>query len=173
MGQEQTTGFYVCRLNYFLGRPMRHGGWFPDWQLRLFKKGAALFNGRIIHEGMEMRALQPPAGRLEGLLHHQSYPALSDYVQRMNHYTTLQARERMDRKGARPRQALLRLVLQPPLTFFKMAVLKGGWLDGGHGWLLAFLSASSDFWKNAKWWYLSWRALGGEDGQPWVLKSGG
>ncbi len=145
----------VNRLAYFLGAPVRHSGWHPDRHLRLFPKGWARFNGRIIHEGME--SLRPgfPIRRLDGLLRHHSYPTLSGYLERMMRYTSLQAEELLGRKGARPGQALTRLVADPPLTFLKMFLLKRGFLDGARGLVLAALSACSTLVKYAKWWDLS------------------
>lgn len=162
----------VNRLNYFLGSPLRHGGWHPDRHLRLFPKGAARFNARVVHEGME--AAQPGAvvRKLDGLLHHHSYPDLDGYMRRMNRYTSLQADELMQRKGAHPGLAVLRLLLDPAWTFFKMFGLKAGFLDGALGFNLALLSASSTFWKHAKWWQRSWRARGGREAEPWPLLPG-
>jgi (heptosyl)LPS beta-1,4-glucosyltransferase len=159
----------VNRLNYFLGTPVRHSGWSPDRHLRLFRKGEALFNARLVHEGME--AVRPGAAvrRLDGLLHHHSYPDLSGYLQRMNRYTSLQAEELLQGKGAHPAAALVRMLADPPLTFLKMFVLRRGFMDGGLGLNLALLSASSTFWKYAKWWHRSWMAKGGKPGPPWPL----
>lgn len=162
----------VNRLNYFLGEPLRHGGWHPDRHLRLFPKGRAAFNARKVHEGMEPLDPSQRVRPLDGLLHHHSYPDLSGYLARMNRYTTLQAQELYDRKGARPFSALLRLAVDPPLTFVKMYGLKRGFQDGGPGLALALLSASSTFWKYAKWWHLGWTAQGGEAGIPWPLRPG-
>jgi glycosyltransferase involved in cell wall biosynthesis len=162
----------VNRLNYFLGSPVRHGGWHPDRHLRLFPKGQAWFNGRLVHEGMEPAVKGTPVRRLEGLLHHFSYPDLSGYLARLNRYTSLQAEELYQRKGARPWAAALRLVADPPLTFLKMFVLKAGFLDGTLGLNVALLSASSTFWKYAKWWHRSWVEKGGAPGLPWPLRPG-
>jgi glycosyltransferase involved in cell wall biosynthesis len=162
----------VNRLNYFLGSPVRHGGWHPDRHLRLFKKGTAWFNNRAVHEGMEPAVPGTPVRRLEGLLHHYSYPNLSGYLARLNRYTTLQGAELFEKRGARPGMAALRLVFDPPLTFLKMFVLKAGFLDGALGFNVALLSASSTFWKYAKWWHLSWTAKGGKAGTPWPLRPG-
>jgi glycosyltransferase involved in cell wall biosynthesis len=162
----------VNRLNYFLGSPIRHGGWHPDRHLRLFPKGAARFDLRIIHEGMEPLDPGLRLRDLDGLLHHHSYPDVQGYLARLNRYTTLQAHELMLKKGSRPGLALLRLLADPPLTFLKMYVLKRGFLDGALGFNLAALSASSTFWKYAKWWLHSWRSEGGDAGTPWPLLPG-
>jgi len=158
----------LCRLNHFLGHPVRHGGWYPDWHLRLFMQGAARFNSRRVHEGMEMSDPGEPCGRLQGDLIHDSYPDLHGYFERLNRYTTLQAEELFERKGARPGLALARALFDPWFVLLKMLLLKRGFLDGGLGLKLAALSASSTFWKYAKWWHRSWEAKGGQAGVPWV-----
>ena len=162
----------VNRLNYFLGEPIRHGGWHPDRHLRLFPKGRAAFNERMVHEGMEPLDPKDRPRPLDGLLHHHSYPDLSGYLARLNRYTSLQAQELYARKGDRPAAALARLALDPPLTFLKMYGLKLGFLDGGPGLALALLSASSTFWKYAKWWHRGWTGRGGDAGVPWPLAPG-
>jgi glycosyltransferase involved in cell wall biosynthesis len=169
LSAPEKHGYALCRLNHFLGEPIRHGGWHPDWQLRLFKKGAAWFNTRPVHEGMAMAEGFGPAGRIKGDLLHDSYPSLQGYFARLNRYTTLQAEELMQKKGARPGLALLRCLLDPPWVLVKMLLFKRGFLDGRHGWVLAALSASSTFWKYAKWWHASWAACGGKAGIPWVV----
>jgi (heptosyl)LPS beta-1,4-glucosyltransferase len=162
----------VNRLNYFLGEPVRHGGWFPDRHLRLFPKGAAAFEERAVHEGMRPTGGGLSERNLDGLLHHHSYPDLAGYLARLNRYTSLQAQELYDRKGTRPATAVLRLLVDPALTFLKMYVLKLGALDGGTGLAVALLSSSSTFWKYAKWWQLGWRGQGGDAGVPWPLRPG-
>jgi glycosyltransferase involved in cell wall biosynthesis len=161
--------FEVNRLNYFLGRPIWRSGWHPDWQIRLLKKGSARFNERLVHEGMEAVG-GAPVGRVQGLLHHHSYVDLEAYLSRLNRYTSLQAQELMHKKGARPMLALARLLVDPLLTFFKMYLLKLGFLEGLRGFALAVLSASSTFWKYAKWWHASWEAKGGRAEEPWILR---
>ncbi|HTB33435.1 MAG TPA: glycosyltransferase family 2 protein [bacterium] len=162
----------VNRLNYFLGEPVRHGGWFPDRHLRLFPKGGAAFEERVVHEGMQPVGSALKVRDLDGLLHHHSYPDLSGYLARMNRYTSLQAQELYARKGRRPITAVLRLCCDPALTFLKMYVLRLGILDGGTGLVVALLSSSSTFWKYAKWWQLGWRGAGGDAGMPWPLRPG-
>ena len=168
-GKKAETAFKVNRLNYFLDRPVWRGGWHPDLQIRLFRRGAARFNDRLVHEGMEVLS-GVKVGRLKGLLHHHSYSDLTGYLSRLNHYTSLQAEELMKKKGARPGLALARLIADPPYTFFKMYLLKLGILEGRRGLALALLSASSTFWKYAKYWYTSWQVRGGQPGKPWVLR---
>jgi glycosyltransferase involved in cell wall biosynthesis len=168
-GQAGPAAYEINRLNYFLGRPMWRSGWHPDWQVRLFRKGAARFNERLVHEGMEA-AEGAEVGRATGLLHHHSYVDLESYLSRLNRYTSLQAQELLLKKGAHPGRALFRMVADPPLTFLKMYLLKLGCTEGLRGFALAALSASSTFWKYSKWWHESWKLKGGKAGKPWILR---
>jgi glycosyltransferase involved in cell wall biosynthesis len=160
------------RLNYFLGSPVRHSGWHPDRHLRLFPKGAARFDDRVVHEGMRSLDAALKVRDLDGLLHHHSYDDVQSYLERLNRYSTLQAQELLQRKGVRPGVALLRMLADPPLTFVKMFGLKRGFLDGHLGLHVALLSASASFWKYAKWWHACWTARGGKAGTPWPLLPG-
>lgn len=167
--RNDTGAFEVNRLNYFLGRPVWRSGWHPDWHIRLFKKGCAHFNERLVHEGMETPD-GVRVGKVRGLLHHHSYVDLEAYLSRLNRYTSLQAEELLQKKGEKPYLALFRLVVDPPLTFSKMYFMKLGFLEGRRGFALAALSASSTFWKYAKWWHRSWQRRGGKAGAPWILR---
>jgi (heptosyl)LPS beta-1,4-glucosyltransferase len=156
----------VNRLNFFLGKPVLHSGWNPDWHLRLFPKGEARFNERRVHEALESVRPGVAVRRLDGRLRHYSYPDLGSYLERLNRYTTLQAEELFLKRGPRPLVAGLRMFADPPLTFTKMYFLKRGFMDGATGLVLALLSAFSTFWKYAKWWERSVAALARRSGRP-------
>jgi glycosyltransferase involved in cell wall biosynthesis len=128
-------GYSICRLTYFLDKPIRHSGWFPDYVLRLFRNGRGRFNDRLVHEGVR---IDGKTGKLDGLLYHYSYRTLEDYLAKMNVYSSLNARE-MHESGKQYRP--LDLVVHPPAVFFKMYFQKAGFLDGFHGFLLAGLSS--------------------------------
>ena len=78
------TGFWISRKNEFLGRWIRHGGFWPDQKLRLFKKGVARFEERLVHE--DVKLIDGISGRLKHSLLHHSYPTLTDYIDHMNRY---------------------------------------------------------------------------------------
>lgn len=145
---EAAAGYWLSRRNYFLGRPINHCGWSPDWQLRLVRAGAALFTERPVHEALQV---QGPTGRLAGLLDHFSYRSLDDYLARLNRYTSLAAQERLDRGQ---RFSVLRLLFDPAWTWIKMFLLKAGWRDGFAGFALCALSCLNTLVRNAKLWEL-------------------
>lgn len=141
-------GYWVSRRNHFLGREIRHCGWRPDLQLRLFRAGSGRFDERPVHEALTVTGR---TARLAGALDHYSYRDLGDYLRRMNRYTSLAAGERVQRGK---RFSALRLVLDPVWTFKKMYLLRGGWRDGFPGFALCALSALNTLVKHAKHWEL-------------------
>lgn len=144
MNNAQFDGYAVNRLSYFLGKPVRRSGWFPDYVLRLFKKGRGRFSDRLVHERVELKGV---AGKLNGLLHHYSYENLDQYIEKLNVYSSLNAGE-MYKNGRK--WHLPDLIVHPAATFVKMYILKAGFLDGVNGLLLAILSSYHVFVKYVK-----------------------
>ena len=152
------AGYWVSRRNYFLGHCIAHSGWSPDWQLRLFRAGNGRFSDRQVHEALQVEGA---TGKLAGTLDHFTYATVSDYLQRLNRYTSLAAQDRLA-KGRRVSR--WRLVFDPFWTFLKMYVIKSGWRDGFPGMALAALSALNTLVKHAKHW--EWE----QDGTTALLK---
>ena len=137
-------GYLVARKNFFLGRWIKHCGWYPDHNLRLFRKERGSFVEREVHEKAtvkgEVRCLKEP-------LEHYTYRTLSDFIQRTDRYSSLAARE-MWREGRRFRRA--DLLFRPPYTFFQMYLLRAGFLEGHWGFLLSVLYSFYTFAKYSK-----------------------
>ena len=146
-------GFWIPRRNLFLGRWIKHGGFWPDPKLRLFQRGAATFEDRLVHEDARVNG---PTGRLTGTLIHHSYPALSDYLDHMNRYSSLGA----EMAAAKlPRGfSLINIVLRPLATFVYNYFFRLGFLDGHEGLLLHLYHSAYVSWKYAKAWELSRKA---------------
>jgi hypothetical protein len=125
---------------------MRHGGLYPDWQLRLFQRGRGRFVERAVHESVEVTGR---VGRLQAPLVHRSYRDLAHFVARADRYSTLAAEDWV-RSGRRARVG--DLVLRPAGRFLSMYVARGGFLDGWRGFLLAVLYAYYVFIRSAKVW---------------------
>ena len=141
-------GYRAPRRNIFWGRWIRHGGLWPDWQLRLFKRGRGRFGERAVHESV---MVDGSVGRLAAPLVHRSYRDVSDFLARTDRYATLAAEE-WARSGAPVRTS--DLVLRPAGRFLSMYVLKHGWLDGHRGFLLATLYAYYVLIRSVKAWEL-------------------
>jgi glycosyltransferase involved in cell wall biosynthesis len=128
---------------HFLGRTLRWGGMGSETHVRLFRRGSARFAGGILHEGLETRGA---VGALRGRMTHLPYRDLSDYLGKLDRYTTLAARKR---QGQGRRSHLWdHLIL--PWEFFARAVLKLGFLDGRPGLVWAGLAAFHSWLKYVK-----------------------
>jgi len=148
-------GLWIPRKNEFLGRWMKHGGFWPDPKLRLFRRGRGRFEDRAVHEDVKVegntRRIQAGA-----LLHH-SYPTISDYIEHMNRYSSLGA-EMVVAKG-KVRFSAINIVVRPIVTFIYNYFLRLGFLDGREGLLLHLNHAVYVSWKYAKAWELSRKQL--------------
>ena len=138
------TGLYVPRKNYFLGKWIRRGGWWPDYTLRIFRKASGYVESREVHEKVVVNG---PAAYLKSPLIHYTYLTLNDYMKKMDHYSTLAAEEILRQKG---RPSSCSLIINPAAVFLKMYVLRLGFKDGIHGLMLAVLYAFQTFVKYAK-----------------------
>ncbi|MGC2323282.1 MAG: glycosyltransferase family 2 protein [Terriglobales bacterium] len=144
------NGYYLPRKNYFLGRWMRHGGFYPDRKLRLFRRGQGRFADRPVHETVQ---LDGPTGTLNHALIHRAYPTLEGYIQHMNRYSSLGAEIAVAQ--GRGRFSLLNIVVNPLATFAYNYFLRLGLLDGREGLLLHLYHSAYVSWKYAKAWELA------------------
>jgi glycosyltransferase involved in cell wall biosynthesis len=145
-------GFWIARRNYFLGRWIEHGGYYPDRKLRLFAPGSARFDeNRVVHE--DAQTSQRTAVVNIGALLHHSYPTLADYIEHMNRYSSLGAE--MAVVQGRVRFSVINIVFRPLATFIYNYFFRLGFLDGREGLLLHLYHAVYVSWKYAKAWELS------------------
>lgn len=140
----RSDGYLINRLTYFLGKPVRHSGWYPDYLPRLFRKGRGRYSSNLVHETMEIDGF---IDMVDGHLLHYSYKSLDQYLDKLNEYSSLSAREMLERgRKFNP----LDLIFRPTLVFLKMYIFKAGFLDGLNGFILAVLSSYHVFVKYAK-----------------------
>jgi glycosyltransferase involved in cell wall biosynthesis len=138
------AGFKIPRKNFFCGKWIRHGGWSPNYMLRLYLKEDGSFAQREVHEQV---VVQGPVGKLKAPLEHFTYDSISDYLKRMNRYSDLSAKQYL-LEGKRVSWA--EILFRSWYTFFKMWGLQGGVLDGSKGLVLAVLYSYYTFTKYAK-----------------------
>jgi glycosyltransferase involved in cell wall biosynthesis len=141
--------YTVARRAYFLGRWIKHSGWYPGRVPRLFHKQYARFNNAAVHEGLE---LDGTPGSLTNDLLHFTDPNLYHYMAKLNRYTSLAA-EDLAKRGKR--HSLIDVLVRPPWMFVKMYIVRRGFLDGMQGLVLALLSSLYVFTKYVKLWDLS------------------
>ena len=136
----EIVGFFIPRINIFLGRPLVHAGAYPDGVIRLVKNGKARFPQKSVHEQIQ---LDGEVSWLENDLEHYDSPTLKRYLTRLNRYTDLKARELAREKVSKGIIPLLLFTVYYPLkTFCNLYFRHLGFLDGANGFLWSFFSAS-------------------------------
>lgn len=136
--------YAMPRRNRFLGRWLKHGEGYPDWNVRLLHRGHARWGSESVHEKIVTRS---PVLRLRGDLLHDSAETLEKYLDKQNRYTSLQA-ESMRAAGRRAN--VLQLVFSPSLRFIKFYLLRLGFLDGVPGLVHVTIGCMNTFNKYAK-----------------------
>jgi glycosyltransferase involved in cell wall biosynthesis len=149
---SDVRGYWIERQNKFLGRCLRHGGFWPDPKLRLFRRNSGRFENRAVHEDI---VLEGNTGRIRAFLIHHSYPTLSDYIEHMNRYSSLGAEMVVAKGKGKVRFTVINIVLRPLTTFVYNYFFRLGFLDGREGLLLHLNHAVYVSWKYAKAWELS------------------
>ena len=145
-------GYFVVRRNFFLGGEIRHGGWETNDVQRLFRRDLGRYAERDVHADVEVRDAGgnlAQSGRMRCKLDHITCApdGLNRYFQRFNRYTT-QAAERYHREGRKPH--LWSFFLHPGWEFFKMYILKLGFLDGIPGLAVCSFCAFTRFVRYVK-----------------------
>lgn len=137
-------GYWVSRKNFYRDQWVRHSGWWPDRVVRLFRKNCGRFSDRLVHECVEING---HLGVLKGCLEHHSYSCASDFLRKVDSYSSLGAQVMMQ-QGKSP--TILIAVIKSLAAFFKTLVLKGGILDGQVGVLIAYSNATGVFYRCVK-----------------------
>ncbi|OGG00094.1 hypothetical protein A3D78_05545 [Candidatus Gottesmanbacteria bacterium RIFCSPHIGHO2_02_FULL_39_14] len=150
--QQQVKFYRLPRKNIILGKWIKHSGWWPDHQIRFFKKGSVIWSGEIHGvpitrgEGRELAAQEDLS------LIHYHYDSLEQYLERLNRYTTIQAKELF----LKNKKAELSMMFSYPVNeFVKRFFLLEGYRDGFHGLSLALLQSFSELVVILKLWELS------------------
>jgi len=176
------AGYYLNRRVIFLGRWIRHAGWYPNWNLRLFRHQLGRYDGREVHEHV---VLDGPAGYLRNDLLHLDRRGLEAFVARHNRYSTLEAAARFKAESGAPDRARLpvsllaspvqrkrfvrervwpRVPAKPLVLFVYMYLLRRGFLDGRAGLALCVFHAFQEFMVGLK--LAELRRLSSEQARP-------
>ena len=140
------NGFYIHRINYFLGGRMNYSGLNKEYILRLIRIGSGQYRNVLVHEGLEITG---KTAHLKNEMLHYSYSDLENYFSKFNKYTSLAAR---DLKAKGRKFSLLGTLFRLPFEFLKRYVLKLGFLDGIRGFIWAVCSTFYVFVKYIKLW---------------------
>ena len=143
------AAYDVARRAFFLGKWIKHSGWYPARVTRLFNKQQISFNEKEVHEHLKMEGT---VGKFKNDLNHYTGPSIEHYFIKYNTYTSLAAKELFE-KGKKA--TVIDILLRPIFLFCKMYIFRLGFLDGLQGLILAAFSSSYVFTKYCKLWELN------------------
>ncbi|MET0278689.1 MAG: glycosyltransferase family 2 protein [Pseudorhodoplanes sp.] len=138
--------YEMPRLSSFCGKPMRHSGWYPDYVLRLFRRGKARFSDDLVHEKL---ICEGEVSRLREPLIHHPVARLEDSLSRMDRYSTARAQMIVD---SGRRVSFMTGIVRGLWTFLQTYFIRLGFLDGREGFLLAVLNAEGTYYRYMKAW---------------------
>jgi glycosyltransferase involved in cell wall biosynthesis len=137
---DEIVGYFIPRRNFLLGRPLIHGGVYPDGVIRLVRNGKAHFPQKSVHEQIQ---LDGRVAWLSGDLLHYDYPTLKQYLKLSNRYSDLMAKEMQEQGLSRNLLSFLLYTIGKPLyTFCSLYFRHLGILDGAPGFIWSFFSAA-------------------------------
>ncbi len=151
--QKDFDAYYIPRLTQYCGKWIKHGGWYPEKHIRLFRKSKAEWNSDEVHEDL---IVSGKTGSLKKNMLHYSMNTVEEHLEKVEKYSTLAA-QKMKRKGKKP--GFVKLKLAPPFKFFRDYILRLGFLDGVEGFRIAKICSHEVYLKYAK-----LKELYGQDG---------
>ncbi|ALG68044.1 glycosyltransferase family 2 protein [Beggiatoa leptomitoformis] len=148
MQNQSYSAWQLPRLSRYCGRWMRHGGWYPDYVTRLFKRGTAQFSNDLVHE--KLMVSQGKIGQLTTPLLHYSFANLEEVLQKINAYSSASAQMQF----ARGKQGGLgKAILHALWTFIRTYIIRLGFLEGREGFMLAVSNAEGTYYRYLKLYY--------------------
>ena len=141
VADSRYSGYRLNRLSWFLGQPMRHGGWYPDRIVRMARREKAHFTPIVVHEQL---LVEGEIGQLREPIIHYSYRTIDDVMRKMHQYAlaTAESRRRDGRAGG-----LFVAITRSLFSFFNAYVLRAGLFDGMRGFVAAVAKAQETFWR--------------------------
>ena len=144
MRGARADGYYCPRLSQFCGKFVHHSGWYPDYVLRLFKRGVGRFSESLVHESV---LLNGSTARLKTPLLHYSYLTTADVERKVEQYSAAAAQQMFQ---AGRRSSLAGAALSGGWAFVRTYVMRLGVLDGSAGWDIALMNARTTYLKYRK-----------------------
>jgi glycosyltransferase involved in cell wall biosynthesis len=144
MREGNADGYYCPRLSQFCGTFIHHCGWYPDYVLRLFKRGAGRFSDNLVHESV---LLTGNTAKFKSPLLHYSYLTVADVERKVEHYSNAAAQQML---AAGKRASLMSAVLSAGWAFLRTYVMRFGLLDGIAGWNISVMNARTTYLKYRK-----------------------
>lgn len=144
MRVDGVDGYFCPRLSQFCGTFIRHGGWYPDYVLRLFRRGSGRFSDSLVHESVQMNGR---SAKLKSPLLHYSYLTMGDVERKVEHYSSAAAKQMFE---AGRRVGILRAMGSSAWAFMRTYVMRRGFLDGVAGWRIACMNTRTTWLKYRK-----------------------
>ena len=141
LAQDPQLAFEMPRLTYFLGRPVRHCGWYPDHGVRLFRQGDGKYSDHLVHEALGVRL---PRKKLQNPLLHFSYRSQADVEAKIQAYGQAGAKD-LVRCGKKP--AMVTPYMKAGWAWIRTYMIRAGFLDGSTGWAIAIMNARTTYLK--------------------------
>jgi len=124
------NGFEIPRKSFFHSKWIKHGGWYPNYQLRLFRKAFSGVTDKLVHESYYVTG---QTGKLKNNILHYTVNSINEYIKKINSYSDLYAAERVSRRKIK----FIDIFLLPQIAFFQQFILKGNFLDGIEGLMVS------------------------------------
>ena len=150
-GNDLAKGYKIKRLTYYMNRPIMHGNWYPDWQLRFFHRDFGRWNEFQIHESVTMNSDVKVKKLAEHILHYSNINASKHHHLIGTRYAPLAAQQMLS-QGKRTTKA--KIITTCFVTFFQSYFIKLGFLDGFPGFCIAFFAAYHSYLKHLLLWEL-------------------
>ncbi|NOT11143.1 MAG: glycosyltransferase family 2 protein [Methylococcaceae bacterium] len=142
--QSEIDGYWIPRLSSYCGKDIRHGGWWPDYVLRLFQRNRGRFTDNPVHERI---IIDGKTDKLSMPILHEAFIDPEEVLHKINHYSSLGA-EKLYQAGKRT--CLIQAILKGLWSFFRTYCLKAAFLDGQEGLMLSISNAEGTYYKYLK-----------------------
>lgn len=130
-------GYHTARLNNFFGKNIRYCGLYPDYSIRLFSKSKSKFNEVSVHESVQVKGT---TAKLKNHMIHLAFDTVSEFTDKQKKYAELSQKNRN----------LFKAFISPIWTFFKIYIIRLGFIEGWRGFIIAKVYAQYTFWKYYK-----------------------
>ena len=130
-------GYFVGRLNNFFGKDIKTCGLYPDYNIRLFNRAKGAFNDVPVHECVQVEG---KVANLKNHMIHLAYSNVDEFIEKQRYYSEI----------SNKKKNIVKAIINPCWTFFKLYFIKLGFLDGWHGYIIAKIYAKYTFWKYSK-----------------------
>ena len=143
--KPDNDGYFIPRLNHFLDKAVKSCFWYPDYQLRLFKKNTTTLTDRKVHEGFVVDGV---TGKVKNDLIHYTHQSIKETISKVNEYSTLEALEGRIKKKVKP----IDIVLHPLAAFLNHFISRKGYKDGVYGLMVSLIHSMTNMLTYMKVW---------------------